>query len=185
MLDQYEDFSKVTNHSLKHALAEASVSLDEKDIEDLMRAYDSLSTFPDVAPALESISKETNIHAVVFSNGTHDMVSSSVKKSPDLSPHASVFKDIVVIEEIKKFKPAPEVYYHLARKVGKSEKDMGSMWLISGNPFDIVGAKAVGMKACWVDRAGNGWQDGLVEGEKGRPTAIVKSLEEVLGVVNK
>lgn len=175
----------MTDRSLRHALAESSVSLEQKDMDDLMRAYDSLSTFPDVAPAMKSISKEANIHAVVFSNGTHGMVSSSVNNSPDLSPYASVFKDIVVIEEVKKFKPAPEVYQHLARKVGKSEKDMSSMWLISGNPFDIVGAKAVGMQACWVDRAGNGWQDELIQGEKGRPTAIVKSLEEVLGVVRK
>ncbi|GAB7357294.1 hypothetical protein MBLNU459_g8261t1 [Dothideomycetes sp. NU459] len=182
-MGQYEDFSKLTDRSLRHALAESSVTLEQRHVDDLMRAYDSLSTFPDVAPALEGISKQSSIHAVVFSNGTHAMVSSSVNKSPDLSPYASVFKDIVVIEEVKKFKPAPEVYHHLARKVDKSEKDMSSMWLVSGNPFDVVGARAVGMQACWVDRAGNGWQDELVQGDKGRPTAIVKSLEEVLSVV--
>lgn len=150
-----------------------------------MQAYDSLSIFPDVGPALSTIAKQSHLHPVVFSNGTHKMVSASVNKSPDLAPHASVFKDIVVVEEVKRFKPDPDVYFHLARKVGKDPKtDMGEMWLISGNPFDIVGARAVGMKACWVDRAGNGWQDGMVEGEKGRPTAIVKSLEEVIKVVD-
>jgi len=186
--DQYEDFSKITNRSLLHALAECKVSLQDKDIEELMKAYDSLSTFPDVGPALEALKKKDNIHAVVFSNGTHTMVSSSVNKSPDLKPYSSVFKDIVVIEEIKKFKPAPEVYYHLARKVGKdpkSKSDMGSMWLVSGNPFDVAGARAVGMQAAWVDRAGNGWQDALIPGEHGGPTVIVKSLEEVVSAVSK
>jgi len=153
-----------------------------------MQAYDSLFTFPDVGPALEALQQKPNIHAVVFSNGTHSMVSSSVHNSPDLKPHASVFKDVVVVEEVKRYKPAPEVYRHLAKTVGKdpsSQKDMGSMWLVSGNPFDIVGAKAVGMKAAWVDRAGNGWQDALVPGEHGRPTVIVKNLGEVVEAVSK
>ena len=151
-----------------------------------MKAYDSLSTFPDVAPALKEIKKLSHIYPVVFSNGTQAMVSASVNKSPDLGPYASVFKDIVVVEEIRCFKPDPEVYYHLAKKVGKdpkSREDLGSMWLISGNPFDVVGARAVGMKALWVDRAGNGWQDHLGEGEVGRPTKIVRSLEEVVEAV--
>jgi len=149
-----------------------------------MSAYDSLSSFPDVSPSLKTLSTTSNITAVVFSNGTYSMVSNSVHKSPDLSPHASVFKDLIVVEEVKKFKPAPSVYEHLARKMGKEGK-MDEMWLISGNPFDVVGARAVGMQAIWVDRAGGGWVDGLVEGELGRPTAVVKSLEEVVEIVQK
>ncbi|KAH0259662.1 haloacid dehalogenase, partial [Aureobasidium melanogenum] len=185
-MKQYEDFSKVTLRSLRHALAESSVSLEQKDIDDLMKAYDSLSIFPDVAPALEAISKRNDLFPVVFSNGTHTMVSNSVNKSPDLSKHASVFQDIVVVEEPKRFKPTPESYAHLAKRVGKdpnNKEDMASMWLISGNPFDVTGARAVGMQACWVDRAGNGWQDALIEGELGRPSVIVKSLEEVPNAV--
>ncbi|KAI4838117.1 haloacid dehalogenase, type II [Aureobasidium sp. EXF-8845] len=181
-MNQYEDFSKVTLRSLRHALAESSVSLEQNDIDDLMKAYDSLSIFPDVGPALEAIAKRDDVYPVVFSNGTRTMVSNSVNKSPDLSKHASTFKDIVVVEEPKRFKPTPESYAHLAKAVGKdpnSKEDMASMWLISGNPFDITGARAVGMQACWVDRAGNGWQDAMIEGDLGKPTAIVRSLEEV------
>ena len=184
-LDQYEDFSKVTHGSLQNALSESSVSLSDKDTDDLMAAYDSLSIFPDVAPALEKLQQKPEIHAVVFSNGTQKMVSTSVHSSPDLKPYSSVFKDIVVIEEVKRFKPAPEVYKYLAKRVGKDEKDMGDMWLVSGNPFDVVGARAMGMKAAWVDRAGNGWQDALYPGETGRPTVIVRSLEEVIDAVSK
>lgn len=148
-----------------------------------MAAYDSLSTFPDVSPCLESLRSHSSITPVVFSNGTTSMVGNSVYKSPDLKPHSDVFEDIVVVEEPKRFKPAPEVYTHLAEKVGV--KEMGKLWLVSGNPFDIVGARAMGMQAIWVDRAGNGWQDELIQGEKGKPTAVVKSLEDVVGVVTK
>ena len=152
-----------------------------------MKAYDSLSAFPDVGPALEALSKEANITAVVFSNGTESMVGGSVKSSPDLKSYVSVFSQIVTVEEVKRFKPAPEVYYHLAEKVGKgqSKEEMGQMWLVSGNPFDVVGCRAVGMQAAWVDRAGNGWTDQLVQGMKGQPTVIVKGLGEVVDAVAK
>lgn len=150
-----------------------------------MKAYDSLSTFPDVSPALTKLASMTSeITAVVFSNGTQSMVSNSVNKSPDLKPHAKLFKNIVVVEEVRKFKPHPDVYAHLARKVGK-EESMGDMWLVSGNPFDVVGARSVGMQSAWVDRSGFGWTDAMIEGENGRPTVVVKSLEEVVEAVRK
>jgi len=151
-----------------------------------MKSYDSLSIFADVAGTLEKLRSTPDILPVVFSNGTHSMVSTSVTKSPDLKEYADVFKDIIVVEEVQKFKPAPEVYKYLAKKVGKdpeSKEDMGKIWLVSGNPFDVTGARAMGWNAIWVDRAGKGWVDGLVEGEKGRPTEIVKNLESVVTTV--
>lgn len=143
-----------------------------------MEAYDSLSTFPDVEPALKKLASNANIECVVFSNGTNSMVSNSVHKSKDLSPHSSLFKQMVTVDNVKKFKPAPEVYEHLAKCVDKVGNE-GEMWLISGNPFDVVGARAFGMQAAWVDRAGNGWQDK----QGGQPTAILQSLEELEQVV--
>ncbi|KAK0516890.1 hypothetical protein JMJ35_000045 [Cladonia borealis] len=186
-MDQYEPFSSITRNSLTHALAESGLSLDDDSIASLMKAYDSLSTFPDVTPALQALAKESSVTAVVFSNGTQTMVTNSVKSSPDLGPHASVFKDIVTVEEVKRLKPAPAVYYHLAEKVGKSKtKDaMGEMWLVSGNPFDVVGARSVGMQAAWVDRAGNGWVDQLVQEPSGKPTVVVRDLEQVVDAVKR
>ena len=148
-----------------------------------MKAYDFLSSFPDVAPALDNIGRTEGITAVVFSNGTERMVSSSVRSSPDLGPHASVFEEIITVEEVHSYKPHPKVYFHLAEKVGKSKSEMGDIWLVSGNPFDVVGARAVGMQACWVDRAGNGWTDQLVQGSLGKPTIVVKGLGEVVNAV--
>lgn len=184
---QYEPFSSITRNSLGHALADSGLSLDDESIASLMEAYDTLSTFPDVSPALKALAEESGITAVVFSNGTDSMVTNSVKSSPDLGPHASVFKDLVTVEEVRRFKPCPEVYYHLAERMGKGrdKEAMSQMWLVSGNPFDVVGARALGMQAAWVDRAGNGWTDGLVQGLLGRPTLIVKRLGDVLsGVKN-
>jgi 2-haloacid dehalogenase len=145
-----------------------------------MKSYDSLSIFPDVAPTLKKLSSNPDIECVVFSNGTKTMVSNSVNSSAELSPYASVFRNLVTVDFVRSFKPAPEVYKYLAQRVEKVGKE-DEMWLVSGNPFDVVGARAVGMQAAWVDRVGNGWQDML----GGEPTVVVRSLEEVVDAVAK
>lgn len=152
-----------------------------------MTAYDSLGTFPDVAQALKSLAQDLGIDAYVFSNGTDAMVRASVHKSPSLAPLSSVFKGLVTVDEIQVFKPHPKGYQHLATKVGKSTspEDMATLWLVSGNPFDVVGARSVGMQAAWVDRAGGhhgrgGWNDKLGELASGGPTLIVKGVGEAV-----
>lgn len=50
---------------------------------------------------------------------------------------------------------------------------MSKLWLISGNPFDIVGARATGMQAIWVDRVGAGWKNAAAPDLQ--PTGIVQS----------
>ena len=110
------------------------------------------------------------------------MLSATLTNSPEIKPHAHVFKDVVVVEPMKRFKPCPSVYEHLCEKVGKKERKEGSLkkvWLISGNPFDIVGAKACGMGACWVDRSGAGWMDECVGGVQGKPDVTVRGLNGV------
>ena len=186
LLDQYLDFQTITSNSLHQALAENALSLSKEAIDRVLKAYDSLSAFPDVAPCLKALSATSDIMSVVFSNGTDRMVSDSVKSSPDLGPHVDVFHRIVTVEAVKCYKPKPEVYHHLAKQMGKPQtrESMGEMWLVSGNSFDIVGARAVGMRAIWVNRESGDWTDKLLGGDNvGKPTATVKSLEEVLDVV--
>lgn len=180
LLEKYQDFSIVTRNSLHHTLAEHGVSLDNQQTEKLMESYDNLSTFPDVEPALKRLAENPDITCVVFSNGTKSMVSNSVHQSDDLKPLSSVFKDLVTVDVVRTFKPAPEVYKYLAQRLDMAGKE-SDMWLVSGNPFDVCGARAVGMQAAWVDRAGNGWQDQM----GGEPTVVVRQLSEVADAVEQ
>ena len=137
---------------------------------------------------LEKLKGAKDTRAVIFSNGTHEMVSNCVKNSSDLSANSERFHDVVSVDDCRKYKPAHDVYAYLAEKMGKDALDakgMSQIWLVSGNPFDVVGARAVGMSAIWVDRANTGWQDCLIPTERSQPNEIVKSLDEVVGVISK
>ncbi|KAJ5911400.1 HAD-like domain-containing protein [Penicillium subrubescens] len=180
-MERYEDFSSVTRNALLHALAESEEQLSDSKIANLMEAYDSLSIFPDVNPALGRIAADPTIHAVVFSNGSRSMVSNSILRSRNLAPHASVFQDLITVDDVQRYKPSRASYQHLAEKVGKQPSEINELWLISGNPFDVVGARSMGMNAIWVDRAGKGWQDAAVPNL--RPSAIVRSLEHIVDTI--
>ncbi|QKX59627.1 uncharacterized protein TRUGW13939_06764 [Talaromyces rugulosus] len=182
-MECYEDFSVVTRNSLHHALAEKGEELRDGDITALMEAYDNLSTFPDVNSALNRIATDPTLLAVVFSNGSRTMISNSVLCSRDLAPQAKVFQDFITVDEVRRYKPSRTSYQHLAEKVGKQPSQMNEVWLISGNPFDIVGARSMGMHAIWVDRANRGWQDAAMPNV--RPTAIVCSLEHIVDEINR
>lgn len=152
-------------------------------MQKLIESYDYLSTFPDVLPALTTLASKPNIKPVIFSNGNKSMVDNAVQQSKDLSTHAGVFHDIITVDEVRKFKPDPEVYFHLADMLGKSKSEMNDIWLVSGNPFDIVGGRSVGMQAAWVDRAGHGWIDAVVPDKK--PTVVIRGLGDLIPAIEE
>ncbi|KAH1646098.1 hypothetical protein KXX16_000777 [Aspergillus fumigatus] len=181
-MGRYDSFSNITRNSLRHALAEHGEKPEKDVIDEILRAYDSLSTFPDVPSALGQLAHRPEITAVVFSNGTQDTVTNSVHHSPDLSPHRAVFKEIITVDEVRQFKPAPAVYAHLAQTIGKlPSSQMADLWLVSGNPFDVIGARSCGMHAIWVDRGCRGWIDAALPDLQ--PTAVVHDLNDILTVI--
>jgi len=148
-----------------------------------MEAYNSLSIFADVQSALNRVKTESTLHPVIFSNGGKESIGISMRNSEGLATHSSIFHDVISAEDIKQYKPARETYKHLAEKVGKQPSQMDQIWLISGNPFDIVGARNAGMNAIWIDRANKGWQDASVPDL--HPTAIVHSLEQIVEEIDR
>src|SRR5205085_1900411 len=63
-----------------------------------------------------------------------------------LLEHAGVlarFSGIVSVDPIRTFKPDPAVYEYLAAQV-QAEKE--ATCLVSSNPFDVIGAKACGLR---------------------------------------
>jgi 2-haloacid dehalogenase len=170
----------VTERSLRHALRTHGHELSPGALRSVLAAYDTLSTFPDVEPALTALRENPRFQAVVLSNGSPDMLQKSIYHSPGLSPYAATFRNVISADEIRRFKPEPALYRHLAKRLDMRGRE-DRIWLISGNPFDVVGAKAAGLQAAWVNREqGKGWEDQLEDGETGKPTVEVKSLEEVV-----
>lgn len=151
-----------------------------------MRAYDSLHVFPEIPSALKAVQGSGGaIEAYVFSNGTDDMVKTSVETSPDLEPYAAVFKGFVTVHGLQVFKPDRRVYHDLVSKVEK-EGRADEVWVVTANPFDAVGARAAGLQSAWIDRVGKGWVDRLGDVIGGiKPTVVANGVDEAIAEINR
>lgn len=174
-------FSEVTRNALTQTLTEVhGVEPTKGNLDCLMNAFRDMGTFPDVSPTLSRLASTPEVVPVVFTNGTKPMVSQSLSRSKDLAPYSNVFRDIVSVDDVRQFKPAPAVYKHLAETLGMADQ-MDNIWVITANPFDVNGARNIGMQAIWIDRSLTGWTD-RAEPEL-PPTAVLHSLEDVIKTI--
>ena len=149
------DFALCTRQALALALAEGGVSLDDESRDGLLAEYGRLPLFPDAAPALRALSGRPDVRLFAFSNGAAAAVRGALSANRALD----FFADIVSVAEIGKFKPSREVYAHFLKRAGAEAENS---WLVSGNPFDILGAQNAGMKAAWIRRGAarfDPWED--------------------------
>ncbi|KAI1346715.1 haloacid dehalogenase [Xylaria sp. FL0043] len=182
-MGRYRTFSEITRSALAHAVAEHGLTLVAPDVEKLMAAYDALHVFPEIPVAMQILEENKDaLDAYVFSNGTDDMVGNSVRTSPELGPYADLFRSLITVDSLKCFKPDPRTYAHLVEQSGKKGHP-ADVWVVSANPFDVVGAKAAGLKTAFIDRQGRGWIDRL--DEMHMPSLIAGSVEQAIRFILK
>lgn len=144
LMQKYQDFGVCTLHALRYCMQQFSIELTEEAQQSLMSEFSNLEAFPDVAPGLIEL-KARGHHLVAFSNGPESAVRSLMGKSKVL-PH---LEKVISVDDIRTFKPSPLVYQYLMKRT-KSSAD--NCWLISSNPWDVIGAKSTGLKAAWIQR---------------------------------
>jgi 2-haloacid dehalogenase len=166
VMERYEDFEWVTRKALDYALAAAGQELGPEKKDALMARYNYLKPFADVEPGLERLREADHVMAV-FSNGTPRMLE-ALMDAAGLHPY---FQGFISVDEVKVYKPSPEAYRHVARRL---ERPIGEVRLVSSNPFDDIGAEAAGMRAAWVDRSG-----GLFDTLGPPPEIVVGSLTQL------
>jgi len=153
--------------------------LSGEGVEQVIGAYGSLDVFPEVEAGLAALS-DGAFDVYIFSNGSEGMARPAVESSPVLQRHAALFQGVVTVDEPRAFKPTRKVYETLLEKAGRGPAGEGAsgdsnptVWLVSSNPFDIVGAEAAGLQTAWVDRTGAGWIDRLGHIIGGKPPSVV------------
>ncbi|KAI1435812.1 haloacid dehalogenase [Xylaria sp. CBS 124048] len=183
-MGQYKPFDQITRNALSHALAEHDQTLTSDNTTTLMHSYDSLHVFPEIPKAMQIVKKPDEPVVVVpyiFSNGTESMIANSVQASPELAPYADIFHSFITVDDVKCYKPDPRTYAHLIER-SKAQDCESHVWVVSANAFDIVGARTAGLKAAFIDRAGKGWVDRLLDeqSEDNIPSLISSSVKEAI-----
>lgn len=144
LMHNYQNFNACTQQALTYITAHAGVLLSERERRELMDQYQRLPAYEDAAPALVSL-REKGYRLIAFSNGTESAVRTLLETAGILEN----FSGIISADEVKTFKPDPAVYEHLAKKTAVPKN---FVWLVSSNPFDVIGAKCRDLRAVWLQR---------------------------------
>ncbi len=164
---QYVSFDICIAQALRYVVQALEAPISAADEADLLSRYRTLPAFADAVPGIETL--KTQGHTVVaFSNG----VEATVRALLDHAGILPFLDGVISVNDVRTFKPDPDVYAYLARRVNRPAAET---WLVSSNPFDVIGAKAAGLRAVWLTRrAGDVFDPWDIE-----PDSTVSHLHEL------
>ena len=166
-MGSYQSFDVCTQQALLYAASSFAVELTAGDQARLLGEYRKLPAYEDALSGVKALAGRGH-RLVAFSNG----VEATVRELLEHAGIMSLLEGVVSVDDLKTFKPDPRVYDYLVRRTKKAKSDT---WVVSSNPFDVIGAKAAGLRAIWVKRRANVEFDpwGI------EPDLIVKDLREL------
>jgi 2-haloacid dehalogenase len=141
----YADFWTLTERALDYSLARFPTT-DKSLRQKYLDAYLTLDAYPDARDTLHRL-KARGLKTAILSNGSPKMLHSAVSSArldADLD-------EVLSVDTVQVFKPRPEVY----RLVTETMKvTAGDVIFVSSNRWDLMGARAFGFRAVWVNRSG-------------------------------
>ena len=141
---KYVPFRDVATATLERLLRRASVEYDDNRLSGVIEGFTQLEAHSDVAPAM-AVLRNAGIRIVTLSNG-------SKRATETLLERAGLREYVersVSIDEVKRWKPAREVYLHCAEVVDISPDRAA---LVAAHSWDIQGAKRASFSAGYVER---------------------------------
>lgn len=144
------------------------VSVNTRDVDELRARTRAMPAHPDVAPALQRLQR-AGFRLIALTNSEPEAHGNPLQRA-GLEDY---FESMFSVDAVKRFKPAPETYRHVAATL---EVDGASMCLVAAHTWDTLGAKAAGCAAALVARSGNASLS--VEGVP-QPDIVASNLSDV------
>ncbi|WP_416357783.1 haloacid dehalogenase type II [Aureimonas phyllosphaerae] len=143
----YVRFDELASGVLRMVAETRQVSIQASDVEELGALLRAMPAHPDAAPALAAL-KHAGFRLVTLTNSPTSAAPSPLERAG----LASFFDRSYSVDQVRRFKPAPETYRMVANGEGVSPADL---CLVACHVWDTVGAQAAGCSAGLVERPGN------------------------------
>lgn len=143
----YAPFNQLASGTLRMICTMHDIDIQDSDIQELEERITTMPAHSDVVPAL------TKLHNAGFELVT--LTNSPKTHSPTPLEHAGIdsfFTHNFSIDDVKKFKPAPETYHFVAKQMGAHTSDL---CLVACHLWDTVGAQAAGCFGALITRPYN------------------------------
>ncbi|MGJ3242881.1 MAG: haloacid dehalogenase type II [Opitutales bacterium] len=115
-----------------------------REVAAWMEAWKELTPFPEVRDGLQRLRQRYRL--IAFSNGNPWFLEHLTRNRIRFE-----FDAVISVESAGAFKPHPGTYRRTARELNL---EVSQLIMISSNSFDVMGSRACGLNAVWVDRYG-------------------------------
>ena len=140
----FEPFRTVLDGALGQVLAKQGLRASPQQRIEVLDGMRELSPHPDAEEALATLTR-AGLRVMAVSNGA----TSSTRHLLDRSGLGRFMERIVSVDDVKRSKPAPEIYHFAARETGVEPQAIA---LVATHPWDIQGAKQAGWLGAYVAR---------------------------------
>ena len=140
---RYADFWTITADALEYACEFEGVALSPAARSDLLGIYERLPAHPEVPASLRALHGRFPLS--VLSNANETML----RKALGAAGVESLFAHVLSVEQVRKFKTAPEAYQLALDAFGAPARDLV---FVSSNGWDAAGAAWFGFRAFWINR---------------------------------
>ncbi len=142
----YEDFGVQADTALEITARHYKVSMlgEEKNL--ILNTLRKLRSFPEVAKSLQHL-RDGGLRLAALTNSTAQFAEAQLTNAG----LRDRFEQVISTDEIRCFKPSPEVYHLAARRMGVEPEQIR---LVSAYDWDVTGALRAGCAAAFISRPG-------------------------------
>jgi len=168
LVGEFRPFGEIEGTTLRATLAQLDVDPDRAD--EVLQALGELDAYPEAGRALDLL-HEAGVPAVTLTNGGRE----HTERLLESAGLRSRIRQVLTVDDVRAYKPHPEPYRHAAQTLALP---IESLTLIAAHGWDVVGSRAAGMSAIWVDRLERRWPFPTSE----PPTAsdLIEAVEQAL-----
>lgn len=146
LVDAYHDFGTLAGSALQVVAARRGIELAEDERRAILGTIRELPPHPDVIPSLERL-RTAGFRLATLTNSAPEVVADQIS-------HAGLtefFEQMISVDEVRAYKPAPQPYHLAASKLGVGVEQVR---LIAAHDWDVFGALRAGCRAGFIARRG-------------------------------
>ena len=143
----YTPFGELGVSALQMTADIHNVRLIDSDIDELKERMSKMPAHPDVVPALTKL-REAGFRLVTLTNSANSASPTPLEKAGI----NHFFEQHFSVEQVARFKPAPETYQMVAHALSV---DVSDLCLVACHLWDTIGAQAAGCQGAFLTRPHN------------------------------
>ena len=168
LVGEFRPFREVGKASLESVLEQLGADVSEAD--EILQGLGELGPYPDAAAAFDRV-RAAGVRIATLTNGAEDHTRRLLARAK----LEDAVELVIAVDEVRAYKPHAAPYHHAAARLGLP---VDRITLVAAHGWDVVGARAAGARAVWVDRLERRWPFPLPEPV--RAATLIEAVEQAL-----